>query len=222
MIASIVGSLPTLRLDVPVDPDGDQASEWLIGELSKPEYQVSKPTLWDQISKAVWDWFTSLQSPDGLFQAPLFALIVIVIAAIILAAFLIFGRPRRNRRSARVGSLFGLDEERTAEELRRAAGKAAANGDWVLAIEELFRSIARRMSERVLLSTNPGTTAHGFAGQAGTVFPAFAAQLSDSAAVFDGVRYLSAAGSEEQYRALVTLESELRTLRPAGVEVTAP
>jgi len=220
MITSMGGGFPILPRDVPVDPDGDQAREWIIGELSKPEYQASKPTLWDQISQAVWDWFTSLRSPDGVFQAPLIALILVVIAAIIVAAFLIFGRPQSNRRSSQVGALFGADEERSAEELRRTASKAAAKGDWVLAIEELFRSIARGMTERVLLTTNPGTTAHGFANQAGAVFPTHAPQLRQSASVFDGVRYLDAPGNEEQYRALVSLESELRSARPTASEVS--
>jgi uncharacterized protein DUF4129 len=219
MTAVITGVLSRLTLDVPVDPDGDQARQWLVNELSKPEYQASKPTLWDQISKAFWDWLSSLQAPGGVLQAPFIVILLLVIAGVIVGAFFIFGQPRRDRRSARLGALFGEGEERTADELRRSARAAASSGDWAVAIEELFRSIARRMGERVLVTTNPGTTAHGFAAQASEVFPEYAGRLRDSASVFDGVRYLGKPGSEEDYATLVTLEGELRDARPAGVEV---
>lgn len=219
MIEPVAGALAGLILDVPVDPDGDQARQWIIGELAKPEYQAAKPTLWDQLSKGFWDWLNSLQVPGGVLQGPLFALFVVVIAAAIVAAFFIFGRPRRNRRSLAVGALFGDGEERTAEELRRSADKAAADQDWAVAIEELFRSIARRMTERVLVSTSPGTTATGFAARAGQVFPQHDERLRASAGAFDAVRYLGELGNEAEYVTLVALESELRAARPVGAEV---
>ncbi|HMM82898.1 MAG TPA: DUF4129 domain-containing protein [Terrimesophilobacter sp.] len=217
MIAVAAGALTGLILDVPVDPDGDQARQWLIDELSKPEYLAAKPTLWDQISQAFWDWLNSLHAPGGVLQGPLLLLVVLLVAAAIVAAFFIFGRPRRNRRGAGTGALFGEDEKRTAEELRRSAGAAAAKADWALAIEELFRSIARRMTERVIVSTSPGTTARGFALRAAEAFPTYASRLLDSAASFDSVRYLGESGSEVQYIELVALEAELREARPAGI-----
>ncbi len=221
MMASLAGSVAGLLFDVPVDPDGDQAREWIVRELSKPEYQAAKPTLWDQLSQGFWDWLNSLEIPGGAIQGPFFAIFLIVVAAAIISAFLIFGRPRRNRRSSAVGALFGDDEERSAEELRRAATRAAADRDWELAIEELFRSIARRMTERVIVATNPGTTANAFAVRAGQVFPAHAERLRSSAAAFDSVRYLGKPGSEADYLALVALEGDLRAAHPVATEAVA-
>lgn len=205
-----------LAMDTPVDPDREQAQQWLIEELSKAEYQAAKPTWWDLLSKAFWDWLNSLSvDGDNPIQFPIAAFVVIVIAAIIVAAFFIFGMPRINRRSAVIGSLFGEDEVRDAATLRRAASAAAASQNWAVAIEELFRSLARVLAERVIVSTDPGTTAHGFAARAGAVFPDHLQRLTASATAFDGVRYLDQLGTEADYTALAELERELRNARPA-------
>jgi len=50
-----------LPWDVPVDPEPPEARQWLVDGLSKPQYQAAKPTLFDQIAKAISDWFSSLQ-----------------------------------------------------------------------------------------------------------------------------------------------------------------
>lgn len=217
MILATLGAFMGIAMDTPVDPDREEAQQWIIEELSKSEYQAAKPTLWDLLSKSFWDWLNSLHvDGDNPIQFPIAAVVVVVIVAIIIAAFFIFGMPRINRRSKVIGSLFGDDEERDAESLRKAASAAAANRDWTLAIEELFRSLARVLAERVLVSTDPGTTAHGFAARAGAVFPDHFSRLSASATVFDNVRYLDKQGTEADYMALVELERELRTARRAA------
>ena len=214
-LGTVLASLPA---DVPVDPDGDQAREWIIQELAKPEYQAAQPTWFDRLSEAFWNWLNSLDlSGGGAAQAPLLVILIVVIAGALVAAFLIFGVPRLRHRSAGVGSLFGEEEMRTAEALRRAAELAAKNRDWAVAIEELFRSIARRMAERVLVSTSPGTTAREFARKAGTVFPAFDERLVGSGALFDRVRYLGEPGVEADYDRLAELERDLRFAKPATV-----
>lgn len=210
-----------LLADVPVDPDGDQARQWIIEELSKPEYQAARPTWWDLLSKAVWDWLNSLHfAGGGGWGTVLLIILVVVVAGILIAAFFIFGMPRLNRRSTLVGSLFGADEDRDSESLRRSADAAAARGDWNLAIEERFRALARVLTERVLVSTDPGTTARGFATRAGAVFPRHVQRLTASARVFDDVRYLGKTGTEEDYSALAQLESELRNARATVDERT--
>lgn len=216
MNAAALWGLIVAAADIPVDPDRDQGQQWILEELSKPEYVAARPTWWDLLSKAVWDWFNSLRI-DGAptTQIPLMVLLLFVIAGVIVGAYFIFGRPKINRRSSVIGSLFGENEERTSRDLRRAANTAAANADWTLAIEELFRSLARSLAERVLVATDPGTTASGFASRAGVVFPEYSQRLASSATVFDNVRYLGKAGTEVDYATLATLEAELRSARPA-------
>jgi hypothetical protein len=47
-------------LRIPVDPDSPEAKQWLIDELSKPQYQAAKPTWFDLLAKSINDWLSSL------------------------------------------------------------------------------------------------------------------------------------------------------------------
>jgi hypothetical protein len=209
-------ALAGVAFDVPVDPDPPEARDWLIDELAKPVYQAAQPTLFDRIAKAIADWIASLQFGD-VQGPPAFGLGVIVTLLVvgIVVAFLIFGVPRLNRRSAVAGSLFGDDDDRSAARIRQEAEAAATRGDFSAALVEMFRAIARGLAERAIVTTTPGTTARDFARRAGLVFPELAGRLVDSAAAFDEVRYLGREGSQEQYRAMASLEGALRSARPA-------
>lgn len=215
-------TLAAVLADVPVDPDPPEATEWLINELSKPQYQAAKPTLFDRIAKAISDWLNSLQIGD--VQGPpalgLTVVIVIVVAALVVA-FILFGVPRLNRRSAVTGALFGDEDDRTAVRIRQDAATAAARGDYSTAVAEMFRAIARGLAERTIVTTSPGTTAHDFAGRAGRRFPVLSDRLADSADAFDGVRYLGREGTAAQYEAIAALESDLRAAKPTLETVPA-
>lgn len=202
-------------LDVPVDPTAPVAQQWLIDELSKPVYQAAKPTLFDRVAKAIGDWLNSFQL--GTVQGPpafgIGVIIVIVLAGIVVA-FLIFGVPRLNRRSTVAGSLFGEDDARDSARIRQDAEAAARTGDYSTAVVEMFRAIARGLAERTIVTTSPGTTAHDFAGRAGVAFPPLTNRLADSAVAFDDVRYLGRPGTAEQFATITALERDLRSARP--------
>ncbi len=211
------GPRASLQSSVPVDPDAEEAQELLRRELSEQQYQAAQPTWFDRLVSAFWDWVNSLQFAGVEGPSALWTLIAVVLAAVaIVLAFLIFGLPRLNRRSAAAGTLFGDDDTRRAAELRASAERAAAAGDWSTAIVELFRAIARDLEERTIVESFPGTTASGFARNAADAFPSFAEGLAWSATVFDGVRYLGRAGNQAQYEAVAALERDLRTARPVG------
>lgn len=203
-------------LDVPVDPDAEKARELLIEELSKQEYQAAKPTWFDQLIRSFTEWLGNLTTGDGTGGPPSAGILVVflVILGLLIVAFLIFGLPRVNRRSTVTGSLFGEDDARSAADMRTAAEAAANVGDYALATAEMFRSIARGLAERTVLTTSPGTTAHDFGTRAGRAFPDRASALQDAAAAFDDVRYLDKPGSESRYREIAALERALRTARP--------
>jgi hypothetical protein len=207
---------------VPVEPDAPEAREWLLVELSKPEYEAARPNWFDTASQAVWDWITSLFE-GGFGGPPVLGLVIlgVLIAGGIVLAFMLFGSPRLNRRSNVSGAVFGQTDSRDAAALRRAAESAAAAGDWTLAIEETFRALARGLSERAVLTVSPGTTAHDLAEQAGAAFPALGDRLGGAARVFDEVRYLGAAGTAESFEKVASLERDLRAARPA-VESAPP
>jgi hypothetical protein len=199
----------------PLDPNSAEARQQLAHELAKAGYQSAKPTLIQLIEKALSDWFASIR-PFGVAGVgdSLGLVIVILLIAALAVGFLIFGVPRLNRRARSVGSLFGDEDERDSVTLRRAAEAAAAAGDYATAIAEEFRAIARGLSERTVVVTFPGTTAHGFAERAALSFPASSAALRAAADSFDGVRYLSASGSEAEWLAVSALERALRAAKP--------
>lgn len=210
-----------LPFDVPVDPGGDEARDWLITELSKPQYQAAKPTLFDRIAQAIWDWFTSLTF-GGVEGPPAFGLIIVllVVIAAVVVGILVFGLPRWGRRSRVGGALFGDDDERTAADLRRASRAAAAREDWASAIADGYRAIARELAERDILHTTPGTTATGFARRASDLDPALTDEFAAAASSFDEVRYLDRPGSRDQYERIAALDGRARTLQ-ARADVTA-
>lgn len=204
---------------IPVDPDAPQAQQWLREELAKPPYQAAQPTWFDRLSQAFFDWLNSLTAPTGEgFGGWVPLVLTVVTVGALVAAWLVYGPPRRNRRSRLAPALFGEDDRRSAESMRRAASAAAAAGDWSLASEEIFRALARGLAERTILSVTPGTTALDFTTRAALAFPAERARLALAADVFDRVRYLGAAGTEPDYRALAALEGELRVVAPARQE----
>jgi Domain of unknown function (DUF4129) len=207
----------------PLDPTAPEAKDLVLRELAKPEYAAARPTWFDKLASGFWDWLNSLQfagtgGPPGLG----IVIIVVIVLAALVVAFLVFGLPRINRRSTVSAELFGQTDERDAAGLRAAASAAAARGDYVLAIEELFRAIARGLAERTLVPVTPGTTARGFAASAGRVFEVQASGLADAAAAFDDVRYLGGAGRREAYDAMVDLERDLRGAKPAIDVMAAP
>lgn len=212
----------TAALDVPVDPTPPQARDWLVEELSKPEYAAAQPSLFDRLSQAFFDWLMRLFQPGE--SVPTDWIPVAIVIAVILAivvALLVWGMPRLNRRSRPATGLFGDDDTRTADELRRASERAAADGDWTSATLDRFRAIARDLTERTIVFVTPGTTAHDFAGRAAEAFPHAAPRLADAAMTFDEIRYLGAPGSAEQYEHLRTLDGELATRTPARREQVA-
>lgn len=217
-LAPLLGSLARA---VPVEPDADEGRRLLGDELAKAVYQQAKPTWFDLASKAVLDWFASLlDSAGGAGGAIGLVVTVVAIAAVIVTGFLIFGRPRLERRAA-AGSLFGESDTRSAVEIRTAAERLAGEADFTGAIEEMFRALARGLDERTLVDVLPGTTAGSFARQAARPFPAAAEDLRAASADFDSVRYLGAGGTADQYERMAALERRLRAERPATIESSA-
>ncbi|WP_236609468.1 DUF4129 domain-containing protein [Leifsonia xyli] len=204
-------------MDIPVDPSSPDAHDWIRQELVKPEYQAAKPTWFDLVWKAVGDGLAALFQGSGGDAGPvLLAVIVLIVAGIVVAAFFVFGRPRVNRQAAasRRAVLGGVDA-RTAQELRSAAAAAARAGDWALAIEEQFRALAVGLDERTLVSLSPGTTATEFAARAAAAVPEEAETLREASRAFDDVRYLDRPGTESRYQLLVALDQRLQTRRAA-------
>jgi len=205
--------------EVPIEPDAETAREWLVGELAKAPYREAEPTWFDRLSSAVWDWVSSLlEGSEGGPPALVWAILLSVAIAALVASYLIFGPPRLNRRSAAAGAVFDDADTRDADAIRAAAESAAADEDWPLAIEEMFRSIARGLSERAVLVSVPGMTAGALATRAQRFFPDHAVAFASAAARFDRVRYLGGGGSRADFDQVATLEGVVRASTPDFTE----
>lgn len=207
-------------IEVPVDPGADQAREWLADELSKTKYQErtqqEAPTWIDDFLDSIQRFLNSL---GGQETVPFWVVVlVIVVIAARVVAFLVFGVPKLRARSTIVADeLFEADDHRDAAAMRRDADAAAKAGDWARAVAERFRAIARGLHERALVSTTPGSTAHDVARRAASVLPEHAEALEAAAGDFDGVRYLGDAGDRAGYERMAELDRALQRSRPRSV-----
>lgn len=195
--------------DVPVAPDAPDARNWLLDELSKPEYTAAQPTFLEQATQAFLDWIGSLFSGAGDASGLLVVVAAVLLVVALIVGLLIYGVPRLRHRSAARGSLFGDDDDRSADDLRRASDALAAAGDWSGAVEERFRAVARSLVERTAVSLAPGTTSHAFARSAGVAFPAERSSIEAAADTFDAVRYLGRAGDRDGFEAIRALDERL-------------
>ncbi len=214
-----------LFADVPVVPDRGTAHDWLLEELSRPEYSTT-PSLLERLLTWLGDLFDGLTLGEGRFPLAFVIVVVVVLAAAI--AWWGAGPVRLSRRRRR--SVVVLDDdERTAAELRASADAAAARGDWSAAVLDRFRALVRSLEERVVLDERPGRTAQEAAHDAGARLPTVAAELHDAARLFDDVCYGTLPAGPDDDRRLRGLDERVRALRPAplgagaaSAEVGAP
>jgi len=205
----------------PLTPDGDEARRWAERELADPVYDAAQPTAIDRIARAIGDFFASLFSTrlSGDWGPWVSIVAAVVVAVVIVAAFLVWGVPRATGRARAARELFGADEQRSAAELRRDAEALAAKGEWDAAIVLRFRALARGLIERGAVDTPPGATVHAFARAAARAFPAHAGALESAAGAFDDVRYLRRPGTEELYRRIAAVDDQVSTARPVLTEL---
>lgn len=205
------------HLDEGLVPDGDEARRWAEEELSNPRYADAKPTWFDLVARDIGRFIADLFSNDnsaGVGPSALIVVCIIVVAALI-AALIIWGRPRRPRAVRRsAGALLGAEDDRTAAQLRSDAERSARGGDWDEATVLRYRALARGLLERDLIDPTPGATAQSIAREISRVFPAEARAVQASAASFDDVRYLRHPATRESYSELAATDDRLVAARP--------
>ncbi|MFZ7089048.1 DUF4129 domain-containing protein [Curtobacterium sp. RRHDQ10] len=205
-----------------VDPG--EARRLLRHELSGRAYDAARPTWWDRLSKGFIDWLGSLRiGGDDSFDRTLLVIAIVVVLAVLVLVVLVYGLPRRRamQRSA-ASAVFDDDDHRTAAALRAAADDAARRGDWDSAVLDGFRALARGLAERDLVPDVPGATARTIAEQAVGSFPAHADGLRDAARRFDRVRYADVRATDDDHRAVSTVERGVATSRPTVDRIAVP
>lgn len=208
------------RFDDLFIPDGDEARRWAEDELANPRYADAKPTWFDLVARDIGRFLADLfSSENGANIGPSALIIVtVVIVAALIAALVIWGRPRSSRAVRRArGDLLGESDDRTAAQLRSDSERSARAGDWNTATILRYRAIARSLLERDLIDPAPGATAQSIARDAGAVFADEAPALRRAAVAFDDVRYLGRPATEEIYQDLAATDERLRTRRLEAV-----
>lgn len=205
-----------LAADLPIVPDPGQAQRWAEQELSRPEYAITEPTVFDRIAQAIGDFLADLFSsrPPVGWDGLLAVVLIVVAVLLVVAAFLIWGRPRSLHRSRAADAGLFAPGERSADALRADAADRAAAQDWAAAVVLRFRALARGLAERGVVDPAPGATVHAFARQATPAFPAESERLEAAAAAFDDVRYLRRPGTPELYELVAAVDDALAATRP--------
>lgn len=201
-------------------PDGDDARQWAEQELSDPRYADAKPTWFDLVARDIGRFLADLFSSDnGATVGPSALIIVsVIVFGALVAALIIWGRPRRAQTIRRPGSgLLGADDDRSAAQLRADADRCARGGDWDEATILRFRALARGLLERDLIDPSPGATAQAIAREVSVVFPAETIPIRQAAVSFDDVRYLRHPATAERYAELAATDDRLSALRPEAV-----
>lgn len=211
----MIRSLDDVRI-----PDGDEARQWAEQELSDPRYADAKPTWFDLVARDIGRFLADLfSSGNGANVGPSALIVVsIIVFGALVAALIIWGRPRRAQGVRRPGTgLLGANDDRSAAQLRADADRCARGGDWDEATILRFRALARGLLERDLIDPSPGATAQAIAREVSVVFPAETGPVRQAAVSFDDVRYLRHPATAERYAELAAADDRLSALRPEAV-----
>ncbi|MFJ2368597.1 DUF4129 domain-containing protein [Microbacterium sp. NPDC087665] len=198
-------------------PDGDEARRWAEEELSNSRYDEAEPTWFDYVARDIGRFFADLFNSDNSAAVGPSALIIvsILIVAALVAALIIWGRPRRSQAVRRARTdLLGVDDDRSAAQLRADAERSARDSDWDTATILRFRAIAKDLLERDLIDPAPGATAQAIAREASRTFSDETAAMRAAATAFDDVRYLRHPATADSYAELAATDDRLRSRRP--------
>ena len=212
MIAAVAHRLAA---GAPLTPDRETARSWALAELAEREYAAARPGLAAQAFGWLWRQLSDALSRVPGNSSPLLAALagVAVLAIVLLVVRLVTGGVRRTATRRAVGDVFG-GVIRSAPQHRAMAEAAAAAGNWPVAIQEMFRALARSLEERTVLDIRPGRTALEVAREGGMELPPAADALRDAADAFDGVAYGERPGTPQQYQAVVATADLVARTRP--------
>jgi hypothetical protein len=179
-------------------------------ELSKAIYHRNS----DPLPVRAVKWFGHLI--DRIFGATLkhapagnFGALALIAVAVVLIALLIWrvGVPRR---AAKADAVLMTGSTLSAAEHRRAAVEAANQADWLTAVIERMRALARELEERSILVARAGRTASELAREAAVAVPTAQAALYAAADTFNAVVYGSRRATAEHLAAIATADDAIR------------
>lgn len=187
--------------------DGDAAHDAAQRELGKPIYP--RPSLTEQVLAWLDDILYKVFT-DGSWLPGGWILFTLLLAVLAIAGYVAVRIARRTMRTDRgsVGILFGAGEL-TADQYRTESERAAAQGDWALAIGHRLRAVARELEQAGILDPVPGRTATELAHDAGAARPDLHSEFRYAADIFNAVTYGARRGTEAEYRRIAGLDRSL-------------
>lgn len=197
----------TLR-EPPLTPEPAEAEQLLREELDGGSYAGTS------VLEALRDWLQGFfeagsGAADGASQVQT---VMSWLSALVLLGVVVYLLTRvRASRAAATGrgrSLFG-EEVVSAAVLRARAEAALAQGRFADAVVDGYRALALRQIEDDQVDDVPGATAQEVGRMLAGAFPAEAAEVRGSAALFDAVLYGGRDAVAEQAAAVLRLDDRL-------------
>lgn len=188
-----------LACDAPLTPDEGEAHEWIVEELSHPEY-ADVPNPIARWLASLIDWFWDAVSWKGQGTPPV-SLIFMIIGIIAVAAIIIALILNPIRLAKRVPPTV-FEEEASDTEAQASFDEAVAAQDWDLAYVWAYRLMVLGLDAHDVVTSTPGLTAREAAHVATRVAPMFGPQLDQFTQAFDQVRYGRSGVSADQVEAL--------------------
>ena len=198
-----------------LDPSTDQARQWLSDELARSEYQDTR-SLFQRLMDWLGDRLADLQSTQGTGGASLPPVVITLVVVLLVAGgIVLLTRIRVESRSVaeRRKTLLG-DSVLTADQLRREAERALADGRFDDAVLAWTRAIARDAESRTLLPDARSMTAHEVGAALAVAFPSQVADISRTMDLFDAVAYGDLTASRDDALTARSTDAALHEAKP--------
>ena len=198
-----------------LDPSTDQARQWLSDELARTEYQDTR-SLFQRLMDWLGDRLADLQSTQGVGGASLPPVVITLVVVLLVAGgVVLLTRIRVESKSVtnRKKTLLG-DSVLTADQLRRVAEQALAEGRFDDAVLAWTRAIARDAESRTLLPDARSMTAHEVGTALAVAFPSQVADISRTMDLFDAVAYGDLTASRDDALTARSTDATLHAAKP--------
>lgn len=213
-------SSAALPLEMPVEPDADQAREWVQDELAKRSYKDAGPGLIDRFWERIGEWLNDLADGVGGLAPGKGAFILVAGAVVLVAVAILVIRPRLNASVSRQTRVFSKEAVEKASDHRDRASRVAAEGRWGEALAEHFRAMVRSAEERAVFETRPARTAAEAGSELAAAFPGYRPEIMWLRQRFDEVLYGKGTAAEADYRRAQILDAALDAAQPSGRAAT--
>ena len=197
-----------VRAAPPLAPSPDESRSLLRRELAHPAYH--ERSVLQQVYDAL-DRFVSgaIDTASGASPLSTFAAMLALLLLVLALAWLL-SRARRTVRAAGRAGVVVDDPTVDADELRRRAERARAEGRSADAVVDGFRALAVRQAEQGYVDDLPGATAHEVAAAVGAAHPDARGRVTGTAALFDAVLYGDRPATDAQAGDVLALDDALR------------